>query len=780
MSELVGQPIDRVDGRLKVTGGATYSYEYYPENFVYGALLTSIITKGRIRNINTHLAEKAPGVLTVMTYKNAPMLHFPQSSDPGGGKFGEKDLLPMQSDRIFYDGQAIAVVMAATFEQAESATKLIKVDYDKADPIHGFDNNRDTAYKPQSGLGGTPTQVKRGDVAASLQTAQVIIDQTYTTPVYHHNAMEPHATTAEWKGDELMVWDATQSVAGSKSLMANMLGVQPDKVKLIALYIGGGFGSKGFSWPNTVLTCMAAKLANRPVKLELTRQQMFTTAGRRSQTMQKITLGADSTGRLNTIKHATTSECSFVDEFVETAGVATSMIYSSPNVDVSHSLVKLNRGTPCPMRAPGEAPGTYALEVAMDELAVKTNVDPVQLRLINYAHMEEQKNKKFSAKYLKECYQRGSELIGWQNRKSEPRSVKEGNYLVGYGMATATYPANRSASSAKATVFADGHAEILCATQDIGTGTYTIMTQTAADALGLPVSKVKVKLGDSSYPKGANSGGSQVTASVGPAIRAAALGAVAKLVAMAIADSASPLHGKTDDDIVAISGGLYLKIDQSKGETFTALLNRNGKPQIEATAKTNVSTRQQQEANPAASGSPEAKIEDESKSNVAVLEDEHTDRKPYAFHSFGAQFVRVLVDEELGRVKIDKAIAVMDIGRVMNMKTAKSQIMGAMIFGMGMALMEETAYDPNNGRVVTKDLAQYLVPVNADMPEFTVEFIDKPDTIISPIGARGIGEIGITGITAAIDNAIYNATGKRIRDLPITPDKLINNPGATV
>ena len=779
MSELVGQPIDRVDGRLKVTGAATYAHEYYPANFLYGVMLTSTITKGRIKDIDTKIAEKAPGVISIMTYKNSPMLHFPQGSDPGGGKFGEKDLLPMQSDRIFYDGQAIAIVMAATFEQAESASKLIKVSYEEIEPVHGFEKNINSAYKPASALGGTSTQIKRGDVDASLQTAQVIVEQTYTTPVYHHNAMEPHATTAEWRRDELMVWDATQSVAGSKSLMASMLSVQPEKVKVIALYIGGGFGSKGFSWPNTVLTCMAAKLVNRPVKLELTRQQMFTTAGRRSQTIQKITLGADNTGRLNTIKHATTSESSFVDEFVETAGVATSMIYSSPNVDVSHALVKLNRGTPCPMRAPGEAPGTYALEVAMDELAVKANVDPVQLRLINYADIEEQKNKKFSAKFLRECYQRGSDLIEWKKRKAEPRGLKEGNYLVGYGMATATYPANRSASSAKATVFADGHAEILCATQDIGTGTYTVMTQAAADALGLSINKVTVKLGDSSYPKGANSGGSQVTASVGPAIRAAALGAVAKLVKMATNDNASPLHGKQDTDIVAVNGGLYLISDQTKGESYAQLLKRNGKLQIDASAKTNVSTRQQQEANPAAAGSPEAKIEDESKANVAVLEDEHTDRKPYVFHSFGAQFVKVLVDEQLGTVKIDKAVAVMDIGKVMNLKTAKNQIMGGMIFGIGMALMEETAYDPNNGRIVTRDLAQYLVPVNADMPEFVVEFIDKPDTVISPIGVRGIGEIGITGITAAIDNAIYNATGKRIRDLPITPDKLISFQGAT-
>jgi xanthine dehydrogenase YagR molybdenum-binding subunit len=771
--ELVGKPIDRVDGKLKVTGAATYSAEYYPNNLVYGVIVPSTIAKGRIKNINTTQAGRVKGVVNIMTSKNSMSLHFPQGGDPGAGKYGEKDLLPLQSERVFYDGQIIAIVIAETIEQAEQAAALVKVDYEVEEPVFDLEKNKDKSYKPASGLGGSPTQVSRGDAETAMQAAPVKIEQTYTTPVFHHNAMEPHASTAEWVGDKLMIYDATQSVAGSKALLASMLGILPEKVKLVSLYIGGGFGSKGFSWPNTVVTAMAAKLVNRPVKLALTRQQMFTTAGRRSQTIQKIGLGAYSSGKLIAIKHDTTSESSFVDEFVEPAGVATSMIYSCPNVDVIANLVRLNKGTPCPMRAPGEAVGTYALEVAMDELAYRLKIDPVELRLINYADTEEQKKKQFSSKNLKACYQQGANAIGWTDRKAEPGSMREGNWLVGYGMATATYPANRSASTAKATIFADGHAEILCATQDIGTGTYTIMTQIAADALGLPIGKVKVKLGDSDYPKGANSGGSQVTASVGPAIRAAALGAVNKLVKLAIVDASSPLHGYKEEDVIPTNGGIALKNEPAKSETFTALLNRSNMEKVEALAKTNVSTRQQQPATPPAKGSPEAIAEDESKQNTAVQEDEHTDRKAYEFHSFGAQFVKVLVDPDLGKVKVDKAVAVMDIGRVLNLKTAKNQIMGGMIFGIGMALMEETAYDPVNGRVVTRDLAQYLVPVNADMPHFEVQFIDVPDPVISPIGARGIGEIGITGIAAAINNAIFNATGKRVRNLPLTPDKLI-------
>lgn len=773
MSELTGKPIDRVDGRLKVTGAATYTAEFKPKNMVYGVAVQSTVARGRIRSIDTHAADNAPGVIKVMTYENAMSLHFPQSGDPGGGKFAEKDLLPLQSNHIFYDGQYVAIVIAETFEQAEHAATLVKVDYIKNTPLIDLQKNIATSYKPASALGGGSAQVKRGDAGAAIQSAAIKIAQTYTTPVYHHHAMEPHATTAEWQGDKLLIYDATQSVAGTKSLMAGMLGIPADGVRVVSLYIGGGFGSKGFSWPNTVLAAMAAKLVNRPVRLVVNRQQMFTSNGRRSQTIQKISLGTDAQGKLSAIKHETTSETSFVDEFTETAGVATGILYDSPNVEVGHNLVKLNRVTPCPMRAPGEAPGTYALEVAMDELAYQLNMDPVQLRLINYAEIEPQKKKPFSSKNLKDCYSRGAESIGWMQRKPTPGVTREGNYLIGYGMATATYPANRSSSSAKAILFADGHAEIQCATQDIGTGTYTIMTQVAADALGLPVEKVQVKLGDSDFPKGANSGGSQVTASVGPAIRAASMGVLNKVIMLAVADSSSPLYGQKTEDIAAVNEMLSLKGDSGKSESFQQILSRHQLVQLEAFATTNASTRETASPPPEPKNDQEAAQQKESQANPAVKADEGTDRKNYAFHSFGAHFVKVRVDELLGTVHIDKIVSVMDIGKVMNLKTAKNQIMGGAIFGIGMALMEGTEYDPNQGRVVTRDLAQYLLPVHADMPEFDVQFIDKPDPYISPIGARGIGEIGITGVTAAIANAVYHATGKRVRDLPIRPDKLI-------
>jgi xanthine dehydrogenase YagR molybdenum-binding subunit len=768
----VGQPVDRVDGRLKVTGGAKYAAEFKLNNLAYGIGVQSTVTKGHINSINLDLARRTPGVIDILTYKNAMQLHFPQSSSPGDGKFAEKDLLPLQSERILYDGQLIAVVIAETFEQAEHAASLLQVNYDKQLAVFDLEKHIGDAYKPPKGSNGSEVQVKRGDTEGALKTAAVKIEETYSTPVYHHNAMEPHATISEWQGDTLMVYDSTQSVSGSQGLLSQMLGVPKERVRLVSYYIGGGFGSKGFSWPNTVLSAMAAKLVSRPVKVVLSRQQVFTTGGRRSQTIQQISLAADASGKLSAIKHASTVESSFVDEFIETAGVATSMLYSSPNVDVSHSLVRLNRGTPCPMRAPGEAPGTFALEVAMDELAYKLNMDPIQLRLVNYTDIEPQKNLPFSSKHLKECYQQGADAIGWSTRNPVPNSMREGKFLVGYGMATATYPANRGKSSAKGILFPDGHAEFECSTQDIGTGTYTVMTQLAADTLNLPVEMVKMKLGDSKFPQGANSGGSQVTASVGPVIRAAALGLIQKAARIAVANSNSPLFQQAPETLVLQNGQLIAPGKENKGETLAAILKRSGLNRLESQASVNVSTRQTQEANPSSGGSEEEDAKEESKHNPAVTEDEAVDRKKNSFHSFGAHFVKVLVDPELGKVYVDKIVGVMDVGTVMNMKLAKNQIMGGQIFGIGMALMEATEYDPNRGRIVTRDLANYLVPVHADMPEFDIRFINAPDTLISPVGARGVGEIGITGVTAAIVNAVYHATGKRVRDLPIRTEKL--------
>jgi xanthine dehydrogenase YagR molybdenum-binding subunit len=765
MNDLIGKPQDRVDGRLKVTGQAKYTAEFSPDNMAYGVLVDSTISKGHINKIDTHIAENAPGVIKVITYKNSLMLHQPDSSGDSGAKLGEKDMLPLQSERIHYDGQHIAIVVAETFEQAEYAASLVKVDYNEGAPALDIEQVISTMYQPKAYL-GRDIQFKKGDADEALKNAQVSLKQTYGTPVYHHNAMEPHATVAEWNGDELTVYDSTQSVMGSKNAIAQLLGIPAEKVRLISLFVGGGFGSKGFMWPHSVLAPMAAKITGRPVKIALSRQQMFSGNGRRARTIQEISLGAGQDGKLSAVKHNIITESSFVDEFTEPAGIATPILYNTPALQVQHNLVRLNRGTPAPMRAPGEAPGTYAYEAALDELAYELKIDPVELRLINYADKEPQEGKEWSAKNLRECYEQGREAIGWASRSPAPGSMRDGRYLVGYGMATATYPANRLPATARITIYADGHAQVECCSQDIGTGTSTIMAQIAGATLGLPVERVIPKLGDSKLPKGPGSGGSQTSASIGPAIRAAAIGALNKVIQLAAGDQRSPLYGADVDDVMVENGRLHLKNDPGKGETYSHILRRNGTDKVEDEIMTNVSTRENQ-------SSPKKPEDKEKKSNAASDEDEEKDRKKYAFHSFGAQFVKVKVDPYLGAIKVTDCVSVMDIGAVLNLKTAKNQIMGGMIFALGMALMEGTSYDPNNGRLVTRDLANYLVPVHADMPVFDIRFINKPDFNLSPIGSRGVGEIGITGTAAAIANAVYHATGKRVRELPITPDKLL-------
>ena len=798
MNSIIGQPVDRKDGKAKVTGTATYAAEWNIKNIAYGVTVQSTITKGHINTIDTAAAEKLKGVLGVMTYKNAMSLHTLSSGgSPGSGKFAEKDLLPLQSERIFYNGQHIAVVIAETFEIAQHAASLIKVTYNEEKPVFRMNDPDAKIYQPSQGLGGTEVQVKRGNADNGMSNAEVKFEQTYSTPVYHHNPMEPHATAAVWDGDNLTVYDATQSVYGNKMAISSMLGIQPDKVRLISPFIGGGFGSKGFMWPNSLLAPMAAKLVNRPVKVVLERTvQMFTCAGRRSFTIQKIGLGTNKEGKFTSVKHDTTSETSFVDEFVEPAGVATKMLYETPNLDITQNLVRLNKGTPCPTRAPGEAVGTFAFEVAMDELAEQLNIDPIQLRLLNYAEKSPEDGHIFSSKNLRECYEKGAKTIGWTNRKNKSGETKEGNYLVGYGMATATYPANRSKATVRLKLYQDGHAVAACCTQDIGTGTYTVMAQVMAEALGLPIDKVEFKLGDTIYPQGPNSGGSQTMATTGPAVRAAALTVKSKIIKLAIGDKKSPFYTQEEAAIDVDNGKLFLRNNPSKSEMYSDILTRNKLPLVETEITTDVSTKETQKSEPnsaakqgggsggkeSGSGQEQQKgkgdsqqggSKDESKDNFFVKEDQELDRSKIAFHSFGAQFAKVLVDPLTGMVKVDKIASVMDIGTILNEKTARSQIMGGAIFGIGMALMEESVYDENTGRIVTKDLSEYLVPVHADMPQFDVQFTNVKDSYISPVGARGAGEIGITGITAAIVNAVYNATGKRIRELPITPDKLM-------
>lgn len=757
--QVTGKPIDRVDGRLKVMGAARYAAEFPLLNIAYGVIIQSTIAKGRIKDIDASLAEKAPGVLAVITHLNAPKLNQPQAGYPVRGKPGEK-LVPLQSDEIHYDGQHIGVVVAETFEQAKHAAMLVKVTYDEEKPTVSIEQGLSRAYQP-SQFFGEELQTRRGDATRALAEADVRISETYTTPIEHHNPMEPSASIAAWDGDNLTIHDSTQWVIGTHQVLADTLGIPDDKVHIISPFVGGGFGCKGWTWWHPLLAAVAARKTGRPVKIALSRQQMFTSCGHRPRTIQQLEFGATRDGKLTAIRHVTTTQTSEVDEHTEPCGLTTRILYACPNLEVTHNLVQVNTGTPTAMRAPGESPSTFALESAMDELAYKLGIDPVELRMINHADVNPQTGKPWSSKYLKECYRRGAEAFGWSRRNPTPGSMRDGDYLIGMGMATATYPGYRSPASAKAQLFSDGRAVLSSATHDIGTGTYTIMTQIAADALGLPVEQIEFKLGDSSMPVAPVAGGSQSAASVGPAVQGAAEAVRSKAIRIAIVDPASPLYGAAEDQISTGAGRVFLRSEPSRGETYVEILSRNNTPMVEVEVAANTATAEAQtEArNPAV--------------RICAGRDENADLQQYAFQSFGAQFASVRVNPRLGQVRVTRFVSAIDAGRILNHKTARSQIMGGVIFGIGMALMEETILDPHSGRLVVRNLADYRVPVHADVGEIEVLFTDKPDPHISSLGVRGVGEIGITGVAAAIANAVYHATGKRIRDLPITPDKLL-------
>jgi xanthine dehydrogenase YagR molybdenum-binding subunit len=698
----VGEPMDRVDGRLKVTGQATYTADQKIPGLAYAVLVTSGIAKGRIASIDTSAAERVPGTLAVLTHKNKLKLaKDPTQVDPSSP--ADRALQLLQDDRVLYGNQPIAVAVAETLEAAFDAAARVAVRYAPLKPSVTIESGLGTAYVPKKmGGAGDPAQSRRGDPQQAFENADVKVKETYSTPFQTHSPMEPHATIAVWEGtDKLTLYDTSQGIFGDRKRMAALLGLEPENVRVVSLFLGGGFGSKGPTWSHSVICAMAARHVNRPVKLVLRRPQMFGPVGCRSETRQTISAGTGKDGVLTALTNETITHTSTFDEFTETASLPTRMLYATPNNSTLQKLVRSDIGTPSYTRAPGEAPGTFAIEVAMDELSYSLKIDPMELRLKNYAEGDEDKNLPWSSKSLRECYRQGAERFGWARRAPQPRSLRNGNQLIGMGMATSVYPARRSPASARARMYPDGHAEVEAGSQDLGGGTYTIMTQIAADALGIPTSRVTFRLGDTRYPETPVSGGSQTAATTGSAVYEAAL---------------------------ALKEKLRVAGDDWKGQ-----------PYIEAQAST--------------------------QKNEEV--------KSFSMFSFGAQFAEVHVDADLGQVHVARMTGVFAAGKILNAKTARSQFMGGMVWGISFALLEQNAYDERLGRIVNNNLAEYHVPVNADVGAIDVSWIEEDDQHVSPIGAKGIGEIGITGAAAAIANAIYHATGKRVRDLPITPDKLI-------
>jgi xanthine dehydrogenase YagR molybdenum-binding subunit len=721
MSPAVGTPVDRVDGRAKVTGAARYAAEFPVAGLAHAALVLSTIPSGRIAAIDAGLASRAEGVRAILTHDNAPRLPYrtPEERAPVDPKAGDQ-LRVFQDSAVHFAGQPIAVVVADTPEQARHAAALVRVSYEPAPALTEFDAERARPPSPEAAEADRPGETRRGDPDGALSRAPVAVDITCSHPREHHHAIEPHATIAAWQDGRLTLYDKTQWVGNDRKAVALVFGIPEDHVRVVSPYVGGAFGSALRMWPHVIVAALAARHVGRPVRLELTRRQLVSAVGFRPHTEQRVALGAERDGALTAIVHEAVAQTSTYEEYSETTLDAARVTYACPNVRTRYRLVAMHVNSPCPMRAPGMASGVFALETAMDELAVAAAIDPLELRLRNHADRDPDRDLPWSSKALAACYRVAAARFGWERRPPRPRSMRAGPVLIGHGMATAIYSADRSAASASATLFASGEALIRTAASDMGPGTYTMLAQVAADALGLPVDRVQVEIGDTDLPAAPVHGGSITTASVGNAVDAAARALRARALALGAEQS---------------SGGR----DSSEGAALVDLLRRRGLDRLEATAT----------AEPG------------------------TEREEVSSYAFGAVFAEVRVDEDLGTVRVPRIIGAYDIGRVINPKTARSQCIGGMVGGIGMALLEEAQWDPRLGRVMNANLAEYLVPVNADVIETEALFVPGDDRRSNPLGVKGVAEIALCGVAPAIANAVYHALGKRIRHLPITPERIL-------
>ncbi|HEX6902192.1 MAG TPA: xanthine dehydrogenase family protein molybdopterin-binding subunit [Thermoanaerobaculia bacterium] len=739
MARYIGKEMSRVDGVAKVTGKAKYAAEFQVPNVAYGFVVTGTVAKGRIQSIDTRQAEAAPGVLRVFTHLNTPKLGPKTVSEdaPPRGTRDERDksFRALQSDRILFNAQPVALVVAETYEQARYAARLVKASYNAEKHATDTEAVRDSARVPPQG----PPPKPRGNPEEAMRNAPVKVEAEYRIPIEHHNPMEPHAAIAFWQGDKLTIFDKTQEVYGVRAHLAASFGVPEENVKVVSPFVGGAFGSSLRPNYYPSLTAMAARELQRPVKVVYTRTQMFTGHGYRPYTIQKVALGADKSGKLAAIIHEAVHNTSSFEEFNDSTTGFPRQVYACPNLYAPLKIVSTDLNTPTWMRAPGAVSGMFALECAMDELAYALKIDPLELRLINYAEVDPESGKPWSSKALRECYRLGAEKFGWKNRKPEPRSMRDGRLLVGWGTATGVWGAFQRPASARITLRADGTAHVVSATSDIGPGTYTVMTMIAAEYLGLRPERVHFELGDTDFPRAPSQGGSQTTSSVGSAVYGAALAVGAKLLSLANQDANSPLKEAAASDVEMLDGRLRLKSDPSRFVDVAEVMRRNGLAEVTETF----------ESRP----SPE--------------------RQKYALLAHGAQFIEVKVDPDLGTVRVARAIEVTACGRIINPKASHSQEIGGVVWGIGMALQEATEIDHRYGRIMNPNLQHYHVPVNADVHEIETLFVEEDDKIVNPLGVKGMGELGMVGIPAAIANAVFHATGRRVRDLPITPDKLL-------
>jgi xanthine dehydrogenase YagR molybdenum-binding subunit len=735
----LGKPASRIDGRAKVTGLAKYAAEYNVPGLAHGVVVSSAIAKGRIKRIHTGDALSVDGVLDVFTHEHRPKLasahqKYTDEVAPSGSPFR-----PLYDDKILFNGQPVALVVAEEFEIARFAASLVRVEYERKPHVTDFDAQRERGAISKR---DPANSVARGNPTPAFEQAAVRVEAEYRMPVEHHNPMEPFAATAVWEGDDrITVFDKTQGPQNCRNYVAGVFGMPRDKVRVLSPYVGGGFGSGLRPQYELPLAVLAARALKRSVRVTLTRQQMFT-LGYRAANVHELALAANGDGNLASFRHDAVSMTSQFEDFQRDLVNWSSLLYRCANSELGQRLVKLDQNTPCDMRAPGGAEGAYAIECAMDELAYAANIDPLELRLINYSDKDQIEDRRYSSKELRECYRQGAEKFGWSHRNPQPRSMRDGNELVGWGMATGIWEAMQMPASARAVLTANGSVEIASATADIGPGTYTWMTQLAAEMLGVPIENVTAKLGDSALPDAPVEGGSFTVSSVGSAIHAACRAVQKELLGLAQKMARSPLAGAKLDDVVFAEGKIRHKHEESR-EVSVADAMRAGKAD---------------------------RIEKEASA-------EPNERSKYSHLTHSAVFAEVKVDEQLGVIRVTRAVSAVAAGRILNPKLASSQILGAVVGGIGMALHEETVTDHRFGRFMSHNLADYHVPVNADVHAIDVIFVEEKDDEINPLGVKGVGEIGIVGTAAAVANAVYHATGKRVRDLPITLDKLMRDQG---
>lgn len=737
----IGLPVSRVDGPMKVAGKATFTADYPQEQLAHAALVLARIPRGKVRQIDRAVAQRAPGVLAVITRENAPAMHQTEmfgveASEPA---VDASTISHLTTDEVYYYGQPIAVVVAETREQAVHAATLVAVEYAPAKAVTSFEAAKAAAVVPPNIL-GEPPEVRKGDAEQALATAPHKVDQVYSTPLMNHNAIELHGTIAQWSADgqRLTVYDATQYVAGTHHMFARKFGLALEHVRVIAAFVGGGFGGKGTAWAHVALAAAAAKVVGRPVKLVLSRQEVHHIVGGRTPTDQRVALGAAADGALTTLIHTGITQTTKHNDFPEMITFPARHLYASQTTWLQQKIVHLDVVPNTFMRAPGECPGSFALESAIDELAHAIGMDPIALRMRNEPERDPTTGTPFSMRSLREAYRVGAAKFGWERRKTAPRNNREGRYLMGHGVATAYYPTNQFPSAARVEVRADGSVIGQSSTHEMGMGTATAQAQHLADQFGMPLERVQFEYGDSRLPEAPVAGGSSSTISVGAAVVAACEAVKRKIHDQVLEDARSPLFGTRFEEVEFRDGGIHRRDDPTRGEAFATILQRFGKPMLDA------------------------------RGDAAPGPTEHG----YSIGSYGAQFAEVRVDEETGEVRVTRFLGVFDCGRIINPKTASSQCRGGIVMGIGMALTEETLFDARLGRILNPSLAEYHVPVNLDVPNIEVHFLDIPDPH-TPMGARGLGEIGITGVAASIANAVFNATGRRIRELPITLDKFL-------